>query len=230
MISFIIQKKTIMNISWTTVIIVILLIIIGYILWRALSSSSNTSTGTTKLVTPTTIVATSSTNSFTFSTWIAINTWGSGGNNLIKTPSATPTFALTLGSVTNDLNLAFTTTPATPSVIISNIVPLQTWASIIVSVNNGNSVDVYVNGKLVKTFPLNGVYLLPAGDVIVGGATGTSTGYISTTLDNKSIGPQDAWNIYSSGFGGGSGDDFFNKYKIRFAFVKDNVELSRFDI
>jgi len=219
-----------MNISWTTVIIVILLIIIGYILWRALSSSSNTSTGTTKLVTPTTIVAASSTNSFTFSTWIAINTWGNGGNNLIKTPSASPTFALTLGTVTNDLNLAFTTSPATTAVIISNIVPLQTWASIIVSVNNGISVDVYVNGKLVKTFPLNGVYTLLAGDVIVGGAAGTSTGYISTTLDTKSIGPQDAWNIYSSGFGGGSGDDIFNKYKIRFAFVKDNVELSRFDI
>ena len=219
-----------MNISWTTVIIVILLIIIGYILWRALSSSSNTSTGTTKLVTPTTIVATSSTNSFTFSTWIAINTWGNGGNNLIKTPT-TPTFALTLGTVTNDLTLAFTTTPPTNPVTISNIVPLQTWASIIVSVNNGNSADIYVNGKLVRTVALTNVYGLSGGSVTVGGSTSGSTGYISTTFDKNSIGPQDAWNIYSSGFGGGNGvSDFFNKYKIRFAFVKDNVELSRLDI
>ena len=73
---------------------------------------------------------------------------------------------------------------------------------------------------------------MPAGSVNVGGSTFLD-GYISTTFDNKSIGPQEAWNIYSSGSGSGSGSgvsDFFDKYKIRFAFVKDDVELSILDI
>ena len=83
-----------------------------------------------------------------------------------------------------------------------------------------------------KSLPPTAVYLLPAGYITVGGYNSLD-GYISTTYDNKSIGPQEAWKIYSSGYGGGGGSgigDFFNKYKIRFAFVKDNVELSRLDI
>ena len=220
-----------MDISWTTIIVVILLIIICYFIWRTVSSSSSTSTGTTKLNTTTTLTVTP-TNSFTFSTWIAIDTWGGGGNNIVKTSGDTPDFSLTLGTTKNDLILKIGTTakPGT-NTTISNIVPLQTWASIIVSVNNGNSADIYVNGKLVRTVALTNGYNLSGGSVTVGGSTSGSTGYISTTFDKNSIGPQDAWNIYSSGFGGGNGvSDFFNKYKIRFAFVKDNVELSRLDI
>jgi hypothetical protein len=52
-------------------------------------------------------------------------------------------------------------------------------------------------------------------------------------LHKAPLGPQDAWDIYSSGYGSNgssSAVDFFNKYKIRFAFVKDNVELSRLDV
>ena len=220
-----------MDISWTTIIVVILLIIICYFIWRTVSSSSSTSTGTTKLNTTTTLTVTP-TNSFTFSTWIAIDTWGGGGNNIVKTTGDTPDFSLSLGTTKNDLILKIGTTekPGT-NTTRSNIVPLQTWASIIVSVNNGNSADIYVNGKLVRTVALTNVYGLSGGSVTVGGSTSGSTGYISTTFDKNSIGPQDAWNIYSSGFGGGNGvSDFFNKYKIRFAFVKDNVELSRLDI
>jgi hypothetical protein len=90
-----------------------------------------------------------------------------------------------------------------------------------------------VSGDLAITFTIrHPPYKLPAGSVNVGGSTFLD-GYISTTFDNKSIGPQEAWNIYSSGSGSGSGSgvsDFFDKYKIRFAFVKDDVELSSLDI
>lgn len=217
-----------MDFSWTTIVIVILLIVIVYFVYTMLSSSSSTtSTGGSDAKTATPLAVTSS-NSFTFSTWLAINDWnGSKGGNIITTS----TFSLTLGSNSNDLVLTITTSPTvTPQIRLSNIVPLQTWASIIVSVNNGNSVDIYINGKLVRTTPLSSPYTLTAGNVNVGG---NITGLISTTFNPTSIGPQDAWNTYSSGFGSGSGSsvsDFFNKYKVRFAFVKDNVELSRLDI
>jgi hypothetical protein len=222
-----------MDISWTTVIIVILLIVVGYFIWSIVSSSSSkTSSGTTKLATSTPLAVATSTNSFTFSTWIAIDTWAGGGNNIISTASdasTANTFALKLGTDKNQLNLSIGTVTTTFTTV--GLVPLQTWVSIIVSVNSGNSVDIYINGKLVKTIALAVTYTLPAGSFSVGG-TGGSVGYISTTFDNKSTGPQEAWTIYSSGYGGGGGGvaDFFSKYKIRFAFVKDNVELSRLDI
>ena len=217
-----------MDFSWTTIVIVILLIVIVYFVYTMLSSSSSTtSTGGSDAKTATPLAVTSS-NSFTFSTWLAINDWTTSKGGTIITTS---TFSLTLGSNSNDLVLTITTSPTvTPPIRLSNIVPLQTWASIIVSVNNGNSVDIYINGKLVRTTPLSSPYTLSAGNVNVGG---NITGLISTTFNPTSIGPQDAWDTYSSGFGSGSGSsvsDFFNKYKVRFAFVKDNVELSRLDI
>ena len=224
-----------MDISWTTVIIVILLIVVGYFIWSIVSSSSSkTSSGTTKLAISTPLAVATSTNSFTFSTWIAIDTWGGGGNNIISTASdatAANVFALKLGTAINKLNLSIGAAYTESTAIAVGLVPLQTWVSVIVSVNSGNSVDIYINGKLVKTIALAATYTLPAGSFSVGGAGG-SVGYISTTFDNKSTGPQEAWTIYSSGFGGGGSGvaDFFSKYKIRFAFVKDNVELSRLDI
>ena len=226
-----------MDISWTTVIIVILLIVVGYFIWSIVSSSSSkTSSGTTKLTTSTPLAVATSTNSFTFSTWIAIDTWGGGGNNIISTASdatAANVFALKLGTAINKLNLSIGAAYTESTAIAVGLVPLQTWVSVIVSVNSGNSVDIYINGKLVKTIALTTTYSLPSGSVSVGGPSTAIDGYISTTYDNKSIGPQEAWKIYSSGYGGGGGSgigDFFNKYKIRFAFVKDNVELSRLDI
>lgn len=228
-----------MDFSWMTIIIVILLIIIVYFVWTMLSSSSSTtSTGTTALKTETPFkIIGGNTNTFSFTTWIAINSWG-GAGNIIKTPAtgtpATSDFSLTLGTTSNDLIFSYkvaATGSTINTVTLSNIVPLQTWASIIISVNNGYSADIYINGKLVQSVALKGVYSLSASTVTVGGG-GTADGYISTTFSPTSTGPQDAWNIYSSGFGSGSSGvtDFFNKYKVRFAFVKDNVELSRLDI
>ena len=226
-----------MDFSWTTIIIVILLIVIVYFIWTMLSSSSSTvSTGGSNAKDSTQLTVTLS-NSFTFSTWLAISDWNnSGGGTIVsniskESPPSPPSmndFSLTLGKNSNDLNL--TIGADTAPITISNIVPLQPWASIIVSVNNGHSVDIYINGKLVRTTALEATYTLPAGSVNVGG---NITGLISTTFNSASIGPQDAWNIYSSGYGSGTGSsvtDFFNKYKVRFAFVKDNVELSKLDI
>ena len=224
-----------LDISWTTIIIIILLVVVGYFIWSMVTSSSSTSsTGTTKLTTITTLnITPSNSNSFTFSTWIAINKWGNGGGNLVSIGSDATTFALKLGTAINKLYLSIGAAYTESTAIAVGLVPLQTWVSVIVSVNNGNSADIYINGKLVKTIALTTTYSLPSGSVSVGGPSTAIDGYISTTYDNKSIGPQEAWNIYSSGYGGGGGGgvgDFFNKYKIRFAFVKDNVELSRLDI
>ena len=112
-------------------------------------------------------------------------------------------------------------------------IPLQTWVSIILNINNGSSVDIYVNGKLVQTNALTGPWSLSAGSLYVGSKDGFD-GYITmATLHKGPLSPQDAWDTYSSGYGSSGGSsvtDFFNKYKIRFAFVKDNVELNRLDI
>jgi len=199
------------------------------------SSSTTVSSGGLDASKSTPMTVTAS-NSFTISTWVYVNSWDSTSKNktIVSTPkdSKSP-FSLTLGTSDNGLyvtigNQSIPLKGATSTILI----PLQTWASIIATVNSGNSLDIYVNGKLVQTTALdNGnVYSLPAGTINVGGGI---DGYISSTFNSTPFGPQDAWNTYSSGYGSGGGSsvsDFFNKYKVRFAFVKDNVELSRLDI
>uniref|UniRef100_A0A6C0I1C7 Lectin/glucanase superfamily protein n=1 Tax=viral metagenome TaxID=1070528 RepID=A0A6C0I1C7_9ZZZZ len=225
-----------MDFSFTTIIIIILLIIIVYFVWTMLSSSSTTvSSGGLDASKPTPMTVTAS-YSFTISTWVYVNSWDSTiPKTIVSTPkdSKSP-FSLTLGNSANNSNDLYITIgdqsiPLKGATSIVSI-PLQTWASIIATVNSGNSLDIYINGKLVQTTVLDKVYGLPAGTINVGGGI---DGYISSTFDSTPFGPQDAWNTYSSGYGSGGGSsvtDFFNKYKVRFAFVKDNVELSRLDI
>jgi hypothetical protein len=201
-----------------------------------LSSSSTTVSSGGQIASKSTPMTVTLSNSFTISTWVYINSWDSTSKNktIVSTPSQTPstsTFSLTLGTSDNNLyiNIGGQSIPLTGELSTVSI-PLQTWVSIIATVNNGNSLDIYINGKLVQTTALKNVYTLPAGTINVGGGI---DGSISSTFNATPFGPQDAWNTYSSGYGSGSGSsvsDFFNKYKVRFAFVKDNVELSSLDI
>lgn len=224
-----------MDFSFSTIIIIILLIIIVYFVWTMLSSSSTTVSSGGLDASKSTPMTVTASNSFTISTWVYVNNWDSTTpKTIVSTPkdSKSP-FSLTLGTSDNGLYVTIGDQSIPVTGTTSTIlVPLQTWASVIATVNSGNSIDIYINGKLVQTTALttSAPYTLPAGTINIGGGI---DGYISSTFDSTPFGPQDAWNTYSSGYGSGGGSsvsDFFNKYKVRFAFVKDNVELSRLDI
>ena len=82
---------------------------------------------------------------------------------------------------------------------VSNI-PIQKWTNIIVSVN-GKSIDIYINGKLVKTCVTANVPKNSKGTGIIltdnNGYSGYTSRfkYISSTMDPKS-----AWDIYKKGW------------------------------
>ena len=84
--------------------------------------------------------------------------------------------------------------------VISNI-PLQKWINVIVSVY-GRSMDVYLDGKMVNTFVMPGISAVnkQAGLSITpfGGFSGYTTRMLY--LPN-SVNPQQAWNIFSDGYG-----------------------------
>ena len=229
-----------MEFSWSTLIIVILVIIIIYFVWSMMASSSSSTviSGSQDAKTQTSISIPDNSYSFALSTWIYVTDWEStGGDKVIissesDTTKGKPNLLISLGKDTNILNvtLASSGTTITP---IPNI-PLQTWVSIILNVNNGSSIDIYINGKLVQTNALQTAWSLDSGSLYVGSKTSGFTGHITMAVLHKApLGPQDAWDIYSSGYGSNgssSAVDFFNKYKVRFAFIKDNVELSHLDV
>jgi hypothetical protein len=229
-----------MDFSWSTLIIVILVILIIYFVWSMLASSSSSTviSGEQDASAQTTISISDKSYSFALSAWIYVSDWSStsGEKSIISSESDTstnpPNLLISLGKDTNVLNVTLassgTTIPSIPNI------PLQTWVSIILNVNNGSSIDIYINGKLVQTNALQTAWSLDSGSLYVGSKTSGFTGHITMAVLHKApLGPQDAWDIYSSGYGSNgssSAVDFFNKYKVRFAFVKDNVELSRLDV
>ena len=215
-------------------------------------------------------VAKSGKNNYSFSLWAYVSNWNINygeQKNILAISSENPNvpyvFHLALDATRNDLNvfvdydnpngrtMADSSGNADPSVSvqfckISNF-PIQSWVNISVSVYN-RAVDIYIDGKLVKTCPLPNVAApIGAGSTIyIGGvASGSGNafsssrslsgfdGYIASVIYNPDvISPQDAWNIYARGYsntGFGLGN-LFQRYKLQFAFLKDNSVVSSLTI
>jgi hypothetical protein len=109
-------------------------------------------------------------------------------------------------------------------------VPIQRWVNLIISVY-GRSLDVYLDGKLVRTCVLPNTALVnPKANVHLtpnGGFDGWTSNF-QYFIDATN--PQEAWNIYQSGYGGSVLGDLFNRYIIRVEFLKDGRPEGSFEI
>ena len=134
----------------------------------------------------------------------------------------------TPGYVTESSNRISCNNTNTEDVKIENI-PLQKWNQIAVSVNT-RTMDVYLNGKLVRSRAFNNVIdtaLFNNGGISVT-PNGGFDGFVSKVqYYNYFISPQEAWNIYRGGFG-----DVFasalNKYNMSVTFYEDAVEKKKY--
>jgi hypothetical protein len=120
------------------------------------------------------------------------------------------------------------TTPGGTTVIktcsVSNV-PIQRWVNLIVSVY-GRTMDIYIDGKLVRTCLLPGVANINnSADVFVtpgGGFDGWTTKF---QYYPSPLNPQDAWNIYAKGYS--SWLSMFSAYKVQLSLVENgNVQSS----
>ena len=99
-------------------------------------------------------------------------------------------------------------------------VPLQKWVNLIVSVYN-QTLDLYLDGKLVKTCVLDGVPRLDASDDVYVTPDGGFSGWTSNIeYWDKALNPQEAYNVYRKGNGTSGLGNLF-KYGIRIQFVDD---------
>lgn len=185
-------------------------------------------------------------SNYGYSTWIYIDAWQNTGDtthfkkNILSRVGATALFNLYLDNAQNNLNLLIkgTTNPCT----IKNI-KLQKWVNITISVY-GNTVDMYLDGKLVRTCVLTAVptALSTSDTLYVGGGYKTSTsptawtegdlrGYISNVVYKSDyFTPEEAWTIYSAGYSGAGMFDFVNRYKLNFSIVKDDQTVGQVSI
>jgi hypothetical protein len=145
-----------------------------------------------------------------------------------------------LDNAQNNLNLLIkgNANPCT----LKNI-KLQKWVNITMSIY-GNTADMYLDGKLVRTCVLNTPSSTTTNDTVyIGGgynndastwsviADGDLRGYISNVVYKSDyFTPEEAWNIYSTGYSGAGMFDFVNRYKLNFSIVKDDQTVGQVSI
>jgi hypothetical protein len=113
--------------------------------------------------------------------------------------------------------------------LIENI-PIQKWFNVIVSLY-GLTLDIYLDGKLVRTCVMPGVPKVDnAANINVtnnGGFSGWTTKF---QFWSDASNPQQAYNIYKAGFGGSILGNAVSKYRVQVSMLKDNVQKGSFQI
>ncbi len=146
------------------------------------------------------------------------DTFGCSGEQIYVQDSA--------GSTTNtDVSCIST---SLEDIVVENI-NMQKWVNIITTVNN-RSIDVYINGKLVKTKTFNNVIDTAAFNH--GGISITPNGGFGGFVSKIQyypyyITPEKAWSIYKGGFGDAF-ESTLNKYNMSMSFYRDSVEQNKF--
>lgn len=218
-----------MNSKLVLAIIVILLLL--YVIFKALTTNYTTLGTMQKWATSTIITGSNLPNSFKANTavsiWFYIKKWVSGTKVVEFQNASAAIFQVQFKANTNTIQI-FPRSGVSVTGEDCDIAefPLQKWVNLIISFN-GSAMDVYVDGKLVKSCVVNnGSKLSETQKIILGDSSKTEdVGFITNVkLKASPIAPQEAWDIYSQGFGGSPWSDLLNKYKVKLSFIVDNQE------
>ena len=124
----------------------------------------------------------------------------------------------------NNADLCFYNTGTnTPTIIINNF-PLQKWCHVVISVNK-NLVDMYLDGKLLKSIKTRSSGSFPTSDSVIHFGRGNT--YISGM--NRITSTTDMNTALKNYLNGNAGLKLTN-YGISLSLFKDNKEQKRFDI
>jgi hypothetical protein len=152
-----------------------------------------------------------------------------------------PSPSIVLGAIENNITVSVacypqnqtTGTTSNTSIVhkceVQNF-PLQKWVNLIISLY-GRTLDIYIDGKLFRTCVLPGVAKVATNTAIHVTPSGGFDGFTSNfQYWADSTNPQQAYNIYKSGYGGSVLGNLFNKYRIRIEFLEDNQVEGSFEI
>ena len=165
---------------------------------------------------------------FSYSIWVNIQDWSYkfGSEKIILSRGVVGFPMISLGAVENNLQVSMMTMSngpnpePTPFKCGVDNIPIQKWTNIIISVN-GKSLDIYINGKLVRTCVMPGVPKInPKAPLFLTPRGGFSGSTARLKYWVEPLNPQQAWNVYRAGPGGNMFTDLFNKYRIQINFMK----------
>lgn len=113
------------------------------------------------------------------------------------------------------------------SVTITDNFPLQTWAHVIVSVDN-SYIDVYMNGKLIKSIYDTTIDSPSVTAPIKYGTTNCYLAKLSRTV--LPTDPQTAWDKYSAGNGENPMAKYLSSFGLTMTLQKNNQDYSKITV
>ena len=193
-------------------------------------------------------------SNFAYSVWFYVNDWNyrygepkvifgrmgalsnSGASSIEGVNGLDPCPAVILGAIENNIQISLgcfpganeqPTTPGGNTIVhtcgVSNI-PIQKWVNLVLSVY-GRTMDIYIDGKLVRTCLLPGVASVNNNSDIHITPAGGFDGWTSKLqYYPNSLNPQEVWNIYTKGYS--SGLSLFGTYQVEISLVKNGTTES----
>jgi hypothetical protein len=234
------------NILLFVIIIILLIIVIRYIM-RDVNTLTGLISGKTLQKIEATELASSttsgSTSNFTYSIWFFIDDWNYRygepkvifGRMTTGTGEKQPCPSVVLGPIQNNIVVSLAVFPGLDEVpengenfIVHNCpvanVPIQRWCNIFISAY-GRTLDLYLDGKLVRTCVLPGVAKIdataPAYVTPMGGFSGWTARF---QYWPESSDPQKAWNVYKAGYGGSLLGGLFGRYTVKVSLMEGDTE------
>lgn len=236
------------NIILFVVIVVLLIIVISYVM-KDVSTLTGLSSGQTMQTINSTDLATSSSSisssNFTYSIWFFVDDWNYRygepkvifGRMTSGKGKKEPCPSVTLEPTQNNIIVSLAVYPGLDeqpddgtnyivhSCGIANV-PIQKWCNFFMSVY-GRTLDLYLDGKLVRTCVLPGVSKIDTNAPVYVTPMGGFSGWTSKfQYWPDSSNPQKAWNVYKAGYGGSLLGSLFGKYTIKLSLMEGDTEDS----
>lgn len=232
------------------IVTVVIIIVLLYVLWLFFRNSG------AKLVqnqnlnniikAPISSVNDTSTR-YAYGVWIYVNSWTTNkaqktifarsSSNSAWDSAGNYTTSLYLDSTSPTLYLDIKQTcgtgvNATPPIAMTTNFPVQKWCHVVFSVD-GQYVDCYIDGKLVKSVLLNCTVTAPAANdgFYLGSPTTGNDIYLSGLYHwVNPLTPQEVWNKYLNGNGKNPLTSSFNTIGLGLTVFKNNVESGLYRI
>ena len=233
-----------------TIVMVIVILLLLYVVMKYVLNDANTMTGLMSGTEVQTIVAKDlakdenqlNRSNYAYSIWYYIDDWNYNYDKQkilfariphsasVDLANDTPTPGVYFTENTNDLKVLVKTGTAEGILETATVenVPIQKWTNVTISVY-GQSLDIYLDGKLVQTKPLaNVAYINQEASVYItpnGGFSGWTSKF---AYYPNALNPQEVWDIYSAGYGSSWLSNLFGKYNVKISFLENGTEDSSF--
>lgn len=234
------------------VIIILLIIVTNYITQDVNTLSSLTSAQTMQKIEAEDLATSESsgnTSNFSYSIWFFIDDWNYRygepkiiyGRMTSGSGQKEPCPSVTLGPIQNNIIVSLAVFPGLDeepedgnnfivhTCGIANV-PIQRWCNLLISVYQ-RTLDIYLDGKLVRTCVLPGVAKIDSTAPIYITPMGGFSGWTSRfQYWADATNPQKAWDIYKAGYGGSLLGSIFGKYTIKVSVMEGDTETNSIEI